>query len=357
MSGAPEALRRRTPPLRVLLVFPFGVLGGAEIWLLRVVEATDRLDLSAVVLAEGPLREELARRGIDATVMPTGRTALGMGAAIRRLRPEIRQRRPEVVLALGVKGAAVAVPAARLAGVPAVWARPDHSLDRSLARPLGRLADRVVAISPEVGRATGRSDAVVITPPRPERPVARAAARRFWAGRGVELDDGPTLAMATRLIPYKGVDDAIAALAREGAEAWRLVVAGGDDYATPGETDRLRTVAASSGVADRVVFAGPVDGAGRYLAAFDALAVLTKSDARRPGAEGFGIAALEAMTAGVPVVATGSGSLERMVAGGAGVIVPEGDPAAVARALAELTPAAARRRAARAARASATRHP
>src|SRR5205085_5373064 len=181
--------------------------------------------------------------------------------------------------------------------------------------------------SPEVGEATGRADAVVITPPRPQKPATRAAALRFWAARGVELDGDPTMVMATRLIPYKGVDDAIAALGHDGAGAWRLVVAGGDDYATPGETDRLRSVARSLGVDDRVVFAGPVEGAGRYLAAFDALAVLTKSEASRPMAEGFGIAALEAMTAGLPVVATASGSLERMVAGGAGAIVPQADPA------------------------------
>jgi len=346
-----------TRPLRVLVVFPFGVLGGAEIWLLRLLEATDRLACSAVVLAEGPLREELARRGIDASVHPTGRTAAEIAARVRDLASEIRALRPDVVLALGVKGAAAAVPAARLAGVPSAWARPDHSLERTLARPLGRLCDGVVAISPEVADATGRADAVVITPPRPERSVPRGRARKFWAARGLELGDEPTLVMATRLIPYKGVDDAIAALADERAQGWRLVVVGGDDYATPGETDRLRGIAAAAGVGDRVAFTGPVEGAGRYLGAFDALAVLTRSDRTRPTAEGFGIAALEAMAAGVPVVATESGSLVRMVEGGAGVLVPQGAPAAVAEALGRLASPSARRKASRAAKASAARHP
>jgi hypothetical protein len=37
----------------VLLVAPFGVLGGAERWLLSLLDATDRLTVTAVLLATG----------------------------------------------------------------------------------------------------------------------------------------------------------------------------------------------------------------------------------------------------------------------------------------------------------------
>jgi glycosyltransferase involved in cell wall biosynthesis len=49
--------------------------------------------------------------------------------------------------------------------------------------------------------------------------------------------------------------------------------------------------------------------------------------------EGFGYPALEAMAAGVPVVAAAAGALPEVV-GDAGILVPPGDPAALAAAVA-----------------------
>jgi glycosyltransferase involved in cell wall biosynthesis len=92
-----------------------------------------------------------------------------------------------------------------------------------------------------------------------------------------------------------------------------------------------------TGVEDRVVFAGHVPGMARWLAAFDALAVLTKPGARRaPKREGFGTAAFEAMLAGVPVIAVAGGAVARRLEGRAGIEVPPADPQAVAEALERL---------------------
>jgi glycosyltransferase involved in cell wall biosynthesis len=52
--------------------------------------------------------------------------------------------------------------------------------------------------------------------------------------------------------------------------------------------------------------------------------------------EGFSIACIEAMACGVPVVATRSGGPEQILEGGAGLLVPTADPAALAVAVAEL---------------------
>lgn len=323
--------------LQVFLVAPFGHIGGAESWLLAMLDATDRLTVTAVLLADGELATALRTRGVDVTVLPTGPGPAQQLRSSLRLRRRLRRSSADVVWANGVKAAAVALPAARLAGIPAVWVKHDFSFDARLAQPLARLADAVVATSTELLAATRRADGIVIEPPRPGEPAGRAAAQRFWADHGVEPSELLTVAMLGRLVAYKGVDDALRALVD--ASEWRLVVIGADDPAAPGEQARLTELAEAAGVGDRVCFTGAVPGAGAQVAAFDAVAVLTRSEGAF-GGEGYGIAALEAMVAGVPVIATTGPVAARL--GDAGVAVDPGDVAAVSAALRQLGDPAAR---------------
>jgi glycosyltransferase involved in cell wall biosynthesis len=277
-----------------------------------------------------------------------------MSWLLRRLRRD----RADLVVANGVKAAVAAVPAARARRLPVVWVKHDYFHDRWLARPLGAAATRVVATDPEVGKTAGRSDVLVVPPPRPVSPPAdREQAIRFWAARGIALGrrDAPAVAMVGRLVAYKGFDTAIEALAS--AAAWRLVVVGADDPSAAGETERLRARAAELGVLDRVHFSGLVPGAGHWLAAFDALAVLTRVDERGNGREGFGMSALEAMLAGVPVIAVESSGAARRLGGRAGLVVPDQDPVATAAALGHLHPAAVRQAVGAAGRELGARHP
>ena len=344
--------------LRVMVVSPFASLGGAERWLLQVLEATDRLDIEVLLLADGPLRKELERRQVPTTVMATGRRGRDIAGTAAAIAGLLRRRRPEVVLANGVKAAAVAAPAGRLVGVRVVWVKHDLSFDARLARPLGRLADHVVAVSEGVAAAVRRPDVTVIPPPRPARPPAnRVEARRFWDERGMADGTGLWLAMAARLVPYKGIDDAIRALSLPGAERWSLVVVGGDDPSSPGEAQRLRELAAADGVDHRVCFAGQVEEAGRWLAGFDAVAVLSRRDARGFGGEGYPLAAIEALSCGVPLIGTGETPALRRMAKLGGRVVAAGDPSAVARALGALSDPAVRRAAGRAGRELIAGHP
>ncbi|QWC85306.1 glycosyltransferase [Nocardioidaceae bacterium] len=323
-----------TPPLRVTVVSPYAVLGGSERWLLSLLAETGRLDARVVLLQDGPLRARLEEAGVPVEVMATGTGARDMLGAGIRLRGVLRRHDPEVVLANGVKAALAAVPAARLLGVPVAWMKHDFSFDARLGPWLGRLSDAVLANSAAVAAATRRDDAVLVPPARPEEPALdRAAARRWWADRGVELPQASTMVMLGRLVAYKGVDTAVCALAA--APGWHLVVVGGDDPTEPGESARLRELAAARGVGDRVRFVGEVDEAWRALAAFDALAVLTRS-AGGFGREGYSLAAIEALHAGVPVLgATGNPEVERMAALH-GAVVDVDDAEAVAAGLQEV---------------------
>lgn len=345
--------------LRVLVVQPYAEPGGSESWLLRLLDATDQLEPEVVLLKDGPFRAELERRRIPVELHPVGTRPQDFAAPIAWLARRLRLDPPDVVLGNVVKAQLVAGPAGRLAGVPTVWVKHDHGYDRTLAVPLGRLSTRVVGAVEELAAPTRRRDAVIIPPPRPGRePASRDDAQGKLAELGVPFDGRPTVVMAGRLVPFKGVDDAIRALALAPAAEWRLAVAGQDDHSSPGETGRLRALAHELGVADRVHFAGQVPDVAHWLAAFDALAILTKPGAHRaPDREGFGTAAFEAMLAGVPVVAVAGGAVVRRLEGRAGIGVPPANPVEVANALGRLSDPDVRAAAGRAGREIVADHP
>ncbi|MBA1243081.1 glycosyltransferase [Pseudomonas japonica] len=103
----------------------------------------------------------------------------------------------------------------------------------------------------------------------------------------------------------------------------RLVIMGEGRLEVP-----LKQLAVELGIADRVTFSGQVPGASRYFRAFD---VFVLSSDHEP----FGMVLLEAMVAGVPVVATACGGAREVVEG-AGLLFPLGHAAALADCLAEV---------------------
>ena len=347
-----------TRALRTLVVNPSGVLGGAESWLLSILDSTDRLQVEVILLADGPLRAELAARGVPVTVHPVGPRPLDIARAAGWLRRELRRRDPDVAVGNGIKAQAALAPAAFAAGVPTVWVKHDHSYDQKLAPWLAKASTRVVATAEAVAVAAGRADALVIEPPRPAEPLPPAEATAVLAALGAPIcapvgrhhAGNPVLVMLGRFVPYKGIDTAIRALAEPGGESWTLVAIGGDEPNRPDERQRLRSLATVLGVARRVKLCPYQPGPSRLLSGADAVAVLTRPDGpRTPGKEGFGMSALEAMVAGVPVIGIADdGPIAARIAPdadgrAAGIAVPADTAAAVARALGMLADPATRR--------------
>jgi glycosyltransferase involved in cell wall biosynthesis/GT2 family glycosyltransferase len=330
-------------PLRVAVVSPFGELGGAEIYLLRLLDATDRLDTHVLLLRDGPFRAELEGRGIPVTVLDVGRRGTDLVRAMPAVRAWLRRTDADVVVGNGVKGQAVVGPVAWATGVPNLWIKHDHSFDGLLTALLSRLAGHVVATAEEVAHAVPRRDVTVLVPPMPTVPALPVEAARERMTELAGPWPGRTVAMLTRLSPYKGVDTAVAALGLVPGSGWRLVVLGDDDPAAPHERVRLRDLAARHGVADRVHLVGYVPEAARLLPAVDAVAVLTRPlGPRTPSREGFGMAAAEAMRLGRPVIVPDDdGECAARARHGAGLLVDATDPGAVAKALMELDPGTA----------------
>jgi glycosyltransferase involved in cell wall biosynthesis len=143
----------------------------------------------------------------------------------------------------------------------------------------------------------------------------------------------PRLLVLGRIVERKGHADAVRALtAVPDAE---LVVVGGppaSELDAAPEVRRLRAVASSLGVADRLVFTGSIPRADVPAWVRSADVVLAV-----PWYEPFGITPLEAMACGRPVVATAVGGLVDSVADGVtGDLVPPRDPRALGQALAAL---------------------
>lgn len=320
----------------VALILPVGHVGGAERWALQQLDATEDLRVSALLLADGPLAEDLERRGVQVEVLPTGPRPTDLLRAVLQVRAWVTAVGPEVVWANGVKAAVAGLPAARLARVPGVWVKHDFSYDARLAPALGRLAAQVVATSAAVGAAVRRPVTVIPPPLAGPPPIPASRADAVWTSRlGSDLVH-PVAVTVGRLVAYKGVDTAVRALAADEAAAWRLVVVGEDDPADPGERARLEALAAEWGVAERVRFVGSVPDVGRDLGVFDAALVLTRSDDAGFGREGYSMVALEALRAGVPVIGSAdSPELARMAAVAGSVVDPTA-PGEVAAALARL---------------------
>lgn len=196
-----------------------------------------------------------------------------------------------------------------------------------------RTASAACVASSEIGhvlRRKGYGGRIDVSPPgvdpsvfRP-LPEARADVR---AALDIPLA-APVLGFLGRLTPEKGVQDAVAALPLVARET-RLLVVGGGDRAP------IEAQAWAAGVADRVIFAGPVNRleAPRYLAAIDALVVPSRTTSRWK--EQFGRVIVEAALCGVPVIGSDSGAIPEVV-GSTGLVVPEGDSRAIARAAALL---------------------
>jgi glycosyltransferase involved in cell wall biosynthesis len=301
---------------------------------------------------EADLYDEAVQRGVNVARVPE----LG-----RRLRPWqdlvalfklvrlLRRTRPQIVHTHTAKAGTLGRVAAVLAGVP-VRVHTFHGhvfhgyfgpgatrVFLAVERLLARFTTCVVTVS------QSQADELVhtwrICPPEKMRAIPlgleldRFAPERTAGLRGdlrAELgvgDDEPVVTIVGRLAPIKNhglLLDAAARLAGQG-RAFHLAVVGGGP-----EEPALRARAAELGIADRVTFLGWRRDLDRVYAGSDVVALTSRN-------EGTPVALIEALSAGRAVVSTDVGGVRDVLRGGElGLLVPPGDPEALAGALARL---------------------
>jgi glycosyltransferase involved in cell wall biosynthesis len=319
--------------MRVLAISSYGGLGGSELSFAAFLEhRPPEVEARALLVADGGLRERVAELSIPMAVASgyEGRpTAQRLARFSRSLLPLLARDRPDVIWAMGQKGALLAAPAARLARVPLVWHKVDFSWDRALAAPVATLSDGVVAVSQAAAEAVG--------------PLRRARLLGV-VGPPVMLDPTlkrpdpawPTIGTLGRLVPYKGHHHilAAAALLLPDFPELRVVLAGPPAGEYPGYPQELERRAAELGLSERTELPGFVP-ASQALGRLSVFVNATFRDDRGFGLEGLSGAMLEASWLGVPVVATrGGGTAEGVLDGETGTLVESATPAALAAAIA-----------------------
>jgi glycosyltransferase involved in cell wall biosynthesis len=232
--------------------------------------------------------------------------------------------RADVLHAQDLRGLLLAAPAARLACIPVVWHVHAASPHPLLNRFGVLLATRTVlsAEGLQVRGIPARRVAATI----PNGVAAPATVRAGSpAGR-------PRLLTLGRLDPVKGLDtllEAVAILRSLGTDI-EADVLGGEQ---PGYPDHARHLSARRDalqIADVVAFRGHVEDPAPFLHAASIYVQPSRHDMQP-------LAVLEAMAAGLPVVATRAGGLPQLLTDGVtGLLVPPDDPAALAAAIQRL---------------------
>jgi glycosyltransferase involved in cell wall biosynthesis len=331
--------------MRVLYVVDKLHRAGTQVHLQRLVGGLDRAAFDPRVcclMAGGPIAESLHASGVPVEVL--GLPNIYGPAAARglvRLARSCRRERVDLVHAYLVSANIYATVAARLARVPAVvTARRDTGFSRNWRLRaveewvINPLVDRVTAVSPAAAAAARRERGLghgkVVTIPNgldlAEWDTARhprADARREWR----LAPDETAVAAVGSLSPVKGHVDLLQAAARVLATRPRVrffVVGDGPLRA------ELTALAASLGIAERVVFTGVRDDVARLLSMADVVVLPSHT-------EGMSNALLEAMAMARAVVATAAGgNVDVLEDGLSGLLVPPRDPATLAAALQRL---------------------
>ena len=356
-----------TQPIHIFVVQPYRDIAGPHQVMARLVRQLqgERYCFSVVTTGEGPAAADFRSMGVEVVYIPeaaasyragnpaslagmAARLAIGIARVVRY----VRARRFDLVhstTALCWVGGIVA----RLTGLPSVY--HVHNLTLASPRPAGWLmahflnlaADRMICVSeaarsalPVAGRSSEKTTVIYNSVDTDEfRPGLPEA--KLMAELGIDARQ-PVIAAIGLLAHKKGQDILIRATARlrRVFPDIRVLIVGDIDPKSRenGYVQLVERTVSELNLGPNVQFVGPRRDVSRLLNSVDLLVQPSRIEA---GAH----VPLEAMSCGIPVVATEVGANpEEVVDGVTGLIVPPEDPEAMAEAIRSLLQDESRRR-------------
>jgi glycosyltransferase involved in cell wall biosynthesis len=340
---------------RVLHIITRLIIGGAQENTMLTAALLDPASYSVEVVSgpqtgtEGSLIEQVRARGVPLTIEPLlvrEISPLKDVRALLALYRHIRRGHYAVVHTHSSKAGILGRWAAWLARTPVIlhtvhgWGHHDrqHPLVRRLfillERASQRITDKLIVVSPrntEKGLVDGIANPDKYVTIRSGIELDRfghpqVSPQETRAALGIPLD-APVVGSVTRLSPQKAPLDFVRAagiVAQSVPEAWFVMVGDGPLRA------EVEALAADLGLTGRLVLTGLRRDVPELLAAFDLFALSSLW-------EGLPRVLPQAMATGLPIVATAiDGNAEAVTSGENGLLVPAGEPAALAQAIVEL---------------------
>ena len=313
-------------------------IGGGQVHVRDVATAAQSAghDVTVVAGSPGCLSEQLAERGVPFEAVPALVRPIAPwkdGLAVQQVRSVLRRLRPDLVSVHTSKAGWVGRLAAKLSGIPVVftahgWAFTEgvpafrRRLYAWIERLAGPLADQIITVC-DHDRALALAHRIA----PPERIIRiHNGVHDIAAGAAVSRLDGGgpvRIVMIGRFSPQKDHAGLLRALARLGDLPWQLwLIGGGSGQAAAAALAReLR-------LADRVQLLGEREDARAFLERADICTLASHW-------EGLPRSILEAMCAGLPVVASDVGGVSEAVRDGVnGFLVSQTDSPALAERLA-----------------------
>jgi len=334
----PEREPSRDPPQRIAFVITRSdVIGGAQLHVFELARALRAAGHHVTVMTgEGPFVDKLRAVGVPVWPVPELIRAIDPitdARAVARLHLALRAFNPDLISTHSTKAGWLGRVVGKLLGVPVLVTAHGWLLEPGRLEPwqrVAKLAERASAPLADAILCVSEYDRKLALQHR----IAPAAKLRMVHNA---LPEGPEfpladpsrspakLIMVARFEAPKDPLTALAALARLRALDWSCELIG-DGPMRP-EVERA---IADADLRDRVQLAGTRDDVPVRLAEAQLFMLITRR-------EGFPIAVLEAMRAGLPVVASDVGGIaEALSDGETGALVRPGDPEALADALAPL---------------------
>lgn len=324
--------------IKVLQIVEDLRVGGLE----RVIQSLalglpeERYDVQVWCLTKGgTIADELTAAGVHVEI-------LGMGPRctvpfLLKLRKKIKDSRIDVLHTHGYTAATIGRTAGFLAGVPVMMAHVHstywgYTKKQLLTETLLSLAtDKIICCSKAVAEfVLGREN---ISPRKVTvvyngvEDMRRPAERTMRTELGLSPDDF-VIGVAASLVAHKGHSSFLKAMVEvvKNNPKAKAVLAGDGSL-----RKELEESVKELGLTRNVIFCGIVGGMGPFFSSLD---LVVQPSIER---EGLANSVLEAMSAGKAVIGTKVGGIpEAVVDGGTGLIVPPGDPSALAYAVLSL---------------------